>query len=174
VGTLLVRAAIISPCLAVALHLRPHCGRTSPPAALGAAQAPHHIRQQRIPSRERCEGSRLRRSTVATCARENQNVLAEVVGEADNGQRLARWHHPPIVARRPAARPSSAGAASILYAAYRGLGVRGCCGGIPCFARSSCVGAVGNALLGIAGGFLSSDIACHPWFEITRIHVGYL
>jgi hypothetical protein len=43
--------------LPVALHLRPHRGCAFALATLGAAQAAHHIGQQRIPPCERCGGS---------------------------------------------------------------------------------------------------------------------
>jgi hypothetical protein len=52
---------------------------------------------------------------VAASACENQNVLPEVVGKADHGQRLARGHHPPIVAMGLCVRPSSSRDVPTLY-----------------------------------------------------------
>jgi hypothetical protein len=54
---------------------------------------------------------------VAARARENQNVLPEMIGETNDCQRRARRHHLRIVASRSLARPYSNGAPQTLYAA---------------------------------------------------------
>jgi hypothetical protein len=92
----------------VALHFRlPHCEhRRRRTTAVSSAS----------PSREPRECLRLRSPAVAASAGENQNVLPEMIGESDDDKGLARRHHPPIVASRSAARPSSTGAPQTLYA----------------------------------------------------------
>jgi hypothetical protein len=52
---------------------------------------------------------------MATLAFDGDDVLPEVVSEANHGKRLAGWHHKPIVARSPAASPSSSRGARTLY-----------------------------------------------------------
>jgi hypothetical protein len=52
---------------------------------------------------------------VAALALDGDDVLAEVVSEADHGQRLARGHHSPILAMAWWGRPPSSGAPQTLY-----------------------------------------------------------
>jgi hypothetical protein len=64
--------------LTVALHRRlPHCEHRS---------RPHDIRQHRIPPGKPCERLRLRGARVAALALERQDILAEVVGQPDDGE----------------------------------------------------------------------------------------
>jgi hypothetical protein len=84
--------------LTVALRLGPHRGRTISLATLRATQPSHDVSEQCIPSGGAREGLRLRRTSVAALARENQNVLSEMIGQLDDGKRRTRGHHLPIVA----------------------------------------------------------------------------
>jgi hypothetical protein len=52
-------------------------------------------------------------------ALEIQNVLPEVIGEANDGKLLARRHHPPIIASKSPARPYSTEMRRILYSGRR-------------------------------------------------------
>ncbi len=93
--------------LPVAFCLRPHCGAAPPRAAFGASQAPHHLGHLRVPARKPCERLWLRDATVATRALQKQDVLDEMVGEPNDGQRGARGHQVVIVARAGSRRPYS-------------------------------------------------------------------
>jgi hypothetical protein len=52
---------------------------------------------------------------VAGFALERQHILAEVIGQLDDGEWRARGHHPMIVARVVLQRPSSAKTLPTLY-----------------------------------------------------------
>jgi hypothetical protein len=85
-------------------------------AALGAAQALHHISEQRIPPCEGSEGLRARRAVVAALLASNvDHVLAEIVGKLDDGRRWARWDHRRILAKGCGPRPPSTEPRSQLY-----------------------------------------------------------
>jgi hypothetical protein len=100
---------------AIAFRLRTYRGAASSPATPRASQPLHHISEQCVPPGKPREGLGLRGSRVAALALEGQNVLAEMIGESDDGKWLARRHHPPIVANARSKRPYSSIWSPILY-----------------------------------------------------------
>jgi hypothetical protein len=65
-----------------------------------AKQRRDHIRQERIPTGQRCERLRLRSARVAALTLEHQHVLAEVIGQLDDVEWWPRRHHRAICRER--------------------------------------------------------------------------
>jgi hypothetical protein len=53
----------------------------------------YDVLERRIPAGDRRKGSRVSISHVATLTFECEHVLAKIVGQLDDRQWRARWHH---------------------------------------------------------------------------------
>lgn len=79
--------------LAVTLGFGSYGSRTSAFATTGTSQSLNDLLERRIPTGDCRESSRLSNSNMPALTFEREYVLPEIIGQLDDRQRRARWHH---------------------------------------------------------------------------------